>query len=92
MKRKTVKRFDSDIKRASKALLHDNKSCSDDGTSMQSFDDETFINQMTGPKLKLIQRRKSNEFRKEQMNQVLDDVFEIKSTTSGTTETEEEKP
>ena len=47
---------------------------------------------MTGPKLKLIQRHKSNDIPKEQMNQIPDDVFEIKLTTSGTTETEEEKP
>lgn len=47
---------------------------------------------MAGAKLKLIQRRKSNDIQGEQMNQVLDNVFKTKSTSSGTTETEEEKP
>ena len=50
-------RFDSRLSIAENSPLYDKKSCSDDGTSLQSFGDEAIINEMSEAKLNEIKRR-----------------------------------
>ena len=61
-------RFDTGLKRYNDSLLQDTKTCSacsDEGTSLQSFDDEKVVNEMNYANLNLMQRRRSNDIQRD---------------------------